>query len=129
MAIPADHIRLKRAYEAPARTDGTRILVDRLWPRGLSKDRAALDHWFKDIAPSSGLRQWFGHDPARWPRFRSRYTLELRGHPDLLRQLRVLARRGRITLVYAAHDVKRNNAVVIRAVLLGRRPPRRTSPR
>jgi uncharacterized protein YeaO (DUF488 family) len=118
--IAATRIRLKRAYEPPARGDGTRILVDRLWPRGIRKEDAAIGHWAKTIAPSGTLRTWFGHDPARWPEFRRRYAAELRGHPDELSELRALARRGPVTLVFAAHDEAHNNAVVLRNVLLGR---------
>ena len=118
--VPAANVRLKRAYEKPARGDGTRILIDRLWPRGVSKADAELDHWLKEIAPSTELRQWFGHDPERWPEFRRRYAAEIRRHPDELEQLRVLARKGPITLVYSAHDELHNDAVVLRSLLLGR---------
>lgn len=111
---------MKRAYEAPAADDGARILVDRLWPRGLRKTDAAIDLWIKDIAPSTGLRKWFGHDPARWPEFRQRYVEEIERHPEQLDELRTRARTGRITLVFAAHDEAHNNAVVLRDVLLGR---------
>ena len=120
-SIPAANVRLKRAYEKPARGDGTRILVDRLWPRGVRKSDAQLDHWAKEIAPSTALRKWFGHDPARWPEFRRRYAEEIRKHPGKLRELRSLAREGPITLVYSAHDERYNDAVVLRGVLLGRR--------
>jgi uncharacterized protein YeaO (DUF488 family) len=82
-SVPAANVKLKRAYESPAAEDGTRILVDRLWPRGLTKEKAALDQWMKDIAPSTELRKWFGHDPARWREFRRRYAGELRHKPDL----------------------------------------------
>ncbi|MGV8939935.1 MAG: DUF488 domain-containing protein [Lysobacter sp.] len=119
--IPADNIRLKRAYEDPADTDGVRILVDRLWPRGISKEAAALDQWMKDIAPSSALRKWFGHDPARWQEFQQRYEVDLRGHSEQLAELRAAARQGPITLVYSAHDELHNDAVVLRRVLLGRK--------
>jgi len=114
----AAKIKLKRAYEAPAASDGTRILIDRLWPRGVKKADAAIDEWMKDIAPSSALRKWFGHDPARWQEFRRRYLKELRGHPDALERLRALARQGPITLVFAAHDEAHNDAVVLRDVLV-----------
>ena len=100
--VPAGNIKLKRAYEAPAPEDGMRILVDRLWPRGLSKHRAAIDQWMKDISPSTKLRKWFGHDPSRWDEFRRRYAKEVHQHPELLDQLRSLAREGPITLVYSA---------------------------
>ena len=118
--IAAAGVRLKRAYQPPARGDGTRILVDRLWPRGVRKVDAAIDHWAKTIAPRNALRTWFGHDPGRWQEFRRRYAAELRGHPDELAELRALARHGPITLVFAAHDEAHNNAVVLRDVLLGR---------
>jgi uncharacterized protein YeaO (DUF488 family) len=117
--IAADNIRLKRAYEQPVPADGTRILIDRLWPRGVTKAAAALDQWVKDIAPSTALRKWFGHDPARWEEFRSRYIAEIREHPDALRNLRDQARQGPITLVYSAHDEAHNDAVVLRDILLG----------
>ncbi|HUH91115.1 MAG TPA: DUF488 domain-containing protein [Lysobacter sp.] len=120
--IPADNIRLKRAYEKPADADGVRILVDRLWPRGVSKEAAALDQWMKDIAPSSALRKWFGHDPALWPEFQQRYEVELRDHSERLAELRAAARKGPITLVYSAHDELHNDAVVLRRFLLGRKP-------
>jgi uncharacterized protein YeaO (DUF488 family) len=119
--IVARNVRLKRAYEPPAPDDGERILVDRLWPRGVSRADAALDAWMKDIAPSTALRQWFAHDPARWDMFRDRYAEELRGHADLVEQLRERARRGPITLVYSAHDAEHNDAVVLRDIVLGRR--------
>ena len=102
--IPAANVKLKRAYEFPVATDGTRILIDRLWPRGISKEKAALDQWIKEIAPSAKLRKWFGHDPARWDEFRRRYATEVHDNAALLDQLRSLARRGPITLVYSAHD-------------------------
>ena len=117
--IRTDSVRLKRAYEHPAAEDGTRILVDRLWPRGLRKEDAAIDQWAKELAPSTGLRKWFGHEPARWPQFRERYSAELREHSAQLDELRKLARRGRITLIYAAHDEEHNDAVVLREMLLG----------
>jgi uncharacterized protein YeaO (DUF488 family) len=116
--VPASNVRLKRAYEPAAADDGTRILIDRLWPRGISKERAAIDQWMKDIAPSTQLRKWFGHDPARWEEFRRRYAKEIRQHADLLEQLRVLARQGQITLVYSARDEKRNDAVELRELIL-----------
>jgi uncharacterized protein YeaO (DUF488 family) len=126
--LAAKNIEVKRAYEPPAAGDGTRILVDRLWPRGLSKADAAIDQWMKDIAPSAELRKWFGHDPARWQEFRKRYADEIRGHRDQLDELRACARSGRITLVFAAHDEAHNNAVVLRDVLLGRTGARSPRP-
>jgi uncharacterized protein YeaO (DUF488 family) len=122
--IKAASITLKRAYERAAPSDGRRILIDRLWPRGVSKARAALDGWMKEIAPSTELRQWFGHDPALWPEFRRRYAGEIRRHPEQLRELRRVAADGRLTLVYSAHDEAHNDAVVLRAALLGRWPKR-----
>jgi uncharacterized protein YeaO (DUF488 family) len=118
--IPARRVRLKRAYRPAAAADGTRILVDRLWPRGVSKSAAAIDLWMKEVAPSTALRQWFAHDPARWPEFRRRYAAELRGHRDQLATLRALARRKTVTLVFAARDEEHNDAVVLRDILLGR---------
>src|SRR4029079_60645 len=118
--VPDDNVRLKRAYEPPAADDGIRILVDRLWPRGLSKQRAAIDQWMKDISPSTELRKWFGHDTSRWDEFRRRYAKELRQHHELLDQLRSLAREGPITLVYSARDEAHNDAVELRQVILGR---------
>lgn len=118
--IVAENIKLKRAYDDVHSGDGTRILVDRLWPRGVSKVDAAIDLWAKDIAPSTGLRKWFGHNPDRWPEFRRRYSEEMRQHRERLDELRALAQRGRITLVFAAHDSAHNDAVVLREILLGR---------
>ena len=117
--IAADHVKLKRAYEPPAPEDGTRILIDRLWPRGLSKKDAALDLWMKEIAPTTELRKWFAHDPARWEEFRRRYADELHENGELLKELRTLARQGPVTLVYSAHDEAHNDAIVLRDVLLG----------
>jgi uncharacterized protein YeaO (DUF488 family) len=114
---PAKNVKLKRAYERPAADDGSRVLVDRLWPRGLKKATARIDHWFKDIAPSTELRKWFGHDPERWDEFRRRYATELKQHADQLAEIRELARRGPVTLVYAAKDEQHNDAVVLRTVL------------
>ena len=118
--ITAANVRLKRAYEPSAAGDGTRILIDRLWPRGVKKVDAAIDHWAKDIAPSTALRKWFGHDPARWQEFRSRYAAEVHAHPEQLGELRALAQQGPITLVYSARDEVHNDAVVLRDFLLGR---------
>jgi uncharacterized protein YeaO (DUF488 family) len=114
----AGNVHLKRAYEAPSASDGVRVLVDRLWPRGVRKADAAIDHWFKDLSPSTGLRKWFAHDPARWEEFRRRFTHELAGHADQLDRLRDMARSGPVTLVYSAHDTEHNDAVVLRGVLL-----------
>jgi uncharacterized protein YeaO (DUF488 family) len=117
--VPVDNVKLKRAYERPAADDGMRILVDRLWPRGISKERAAIDQSMKEISPSTELRKWFGHDPARWNEFRRRYAKEVRQNTDLLDQLRSLARQGPITLVYSAHDEEHNDAVELRHLILG----------
>ena len=113
-------VRLKRAYEQPSPEDGTRVLVDRLWPRGVSKAEAAIDHWAKEIAPSPELRKWFGHDPGRWQEFRRRYRREIDGHSEELGRLRDLVRRGTVTLVFAARDEEHNDAVVLREVLLSK---------
>jgi uncharacterized protein YeaO (DUF488 family) len=118
--VVAANVRLKRAYNAPGPDDGTRILIDRLWPRGIMKANAAIDMWAKDIAPSTTLRKWFGHDPARWQEFRRRYSDEIHRHRDRLDELRALARSGRITLVFSAHDEIHNDAIVLRDILLGR---------
>lgn len=118
--ITANHIKLKRAYERPSDEDGVRVLVERLWPRGLKKSHAAIAKWAKETAPSTDLRKWFGHDPARWDEFRQRYVEELRRHPDELGELRDMARQGTITLVFSTHDAVHNNAIVLRDILLGR---------
>jgi len=116
----ADNVRLKRAYDPADGNDGRRILVDRLWPRGVSKAEADIDEWVKELAPSTALRKWFGHDPERWPQFRHRYAREIRGHAELLAHVRDLARKGPITLVYSARDEAHNDAIVLRDVVLGR---------
>jgi len=115
-------IKLKRVYESASRTDGTRILVDRLWPRGLRKEDAAIDHWCKDLASSTALRQWFGHDPERWEEFRKRYKAELAKQPQALAVLRSMVLKGTITLLFAAHDELHNNAVVLSKLLRAKRP-------
>ncbi len=117
--IPAAHLRLKRVYEPPAREDGVRILVDRLWPRGLSKQDAAVDHWMKEIAPSTELRKWFGHAPDRWPEFQRRYREELREQAAALERIREMAKDEVVTLLFGARDEAHNDAVVLREVLLG----------
>lgn len=117
--IKTGDVQLKRAYQPAAAVDGTRILIDRLWPRGVSKVKAAVDLWLKEIAPSTELRQWFGHDPARWQEFRNRYAREVHANGEALAQLRALARQGPVTLVYSAHDQLHNDAVVLRDILLG----------
>lgn len=110
------NVMLKRAYESPTRTDGERILVDRLWPRGLAKVKANIDLWLKDVGPSTELRQWFGHDPKKWPEFKKRYRAELKGNP-VLSELRARSRQSDITLVYAAKDHLHNNAVVLKEIV------------
>ena len=117
--IAPHNVKLKRAYEPPTPDDGTRILIDRLWPRGLKKTDAAIDQWMKVIAPSTELRKWFGHDPERWQEFRRRYRSEVQEHPEELDRLRTLAQHGQITLVFSAHDEAHNDAVVLRELLLG----------
>jgi len=110
-------IRLKRAYEPASARDGYRVLVDRLWPRGVSKKQAKLDEWAKELAPSSQLREWFGHEPSRFPEFRRRYIDELRADAPRLKELRRRARTRTLTLVYSAHDSEHNDAVVLAEVL------------
>jgi uncharacterized protein YeaO (DUF488 family) len=107
-------IKLKRAYEAASANDGLRILVERLWPRGVTKRKAQIDLWLKDLAPSPELRQWYGHDPARWPSFRKRYWAELKRHGDVPRLLQYVAQGQTVTFVYAASDEERNSALVLR---------------
>ncbi len=116
--IPASHVRIKRAYEPPAHDDGARILIDRLWPRGVKKESLVLSQWMKELAPSTELRKWFGHDPALWPEFRKRYAAELHARTDLVDALRKMARSGVVTLVYSAHDEAHNDAVVLQEFLL-----------
>ena len=109
--------RLKRIYDPPSPQDGRRVLVERLWPRGLRKADAALDEWLRDIAPSPELRRWYGHDPDRWPAFRERYRAELADKPELLARLRSYRQEGPVTLLFAARDTERNSAVVLRELL------------
>jgi uncharacterized protein YeaO (DUF488 family) len=106
-------VRIKRVYDPAERGDGYRILIDRLWPRGVSRERARLDEWARDLAPSDGLRKWFNHDPKRFPEFRQRYREELRGHIDRIDDLRVRASHGPVTIVYGARDTEHNDAVVV----------------
>jgi uncharacterized protein YeaO (DUF488 family) len=113
------NLRLKRAYEPADESDGLRVLVDRLWPRGVSKAQARIDCWMKDIAPSAELRTWFGHDPDRWDEFQDRYLAELAGHREQIDELRKRAGRGPVTLVYSARDELHNDAVVLRRFLVG----------
>ena len=111
------NIKLKRVYEKPDKEDGFRILVDRLWPRGLTKEKASVDLWLKEIAPSAELRKWFGHDPAKWKNFRARYETEIRHNTNLFTVLQQKAREGTITLVYGARDKKHNEALVLKQLL------------
>jgi uncharacterized protein YeaO (DUF488 family) len=110
-------IRLKRAYEPAASSDGYRVLIDRLWPRGVSRERAKLDEWERELPPSTRLRQWFGHDPSRFEEFRRRYIEELRDQRPRLTELRRVARSGTLTLVYSARDTEHNDAVVLAEIL------------
>jgi uncharacterized protein YeaO (DUF488 family) len=114
--MPLD-VRVKRIYAPPGKDDGYRVLVDRLWPRGASRERAHLDEWAKELAPSDELRRWFAHDPARFAEFRRRYRAELSPHADQLADLRRRAKSGPLTIVYAARDEEHNNAVVLAELL------------
>jgi uncharacterized protein YeaO (DUF488 family) len=114
-------IHVKRVYQEPSSQDGVRILVDRLWPRGLTKERAAVDLWLKDVAPSTELRKWFGHDPAKWKEFQVRYRKELRKKQDALKLLKQKSDEHTVTLVYGARDEEHNEAVVLKRLLEDRR--------
>jgi uncharacterized protein YeaO (DUF488 family) len=132
-------IRIKRTYDAPARGDGRRILVERLWPRGMKKDALDVDAWLKEVAPSPDLRKWFGHRVGRWGEFRRRYRIELDARPDAWAPILKAEKRGNVTLLFSAHDVLHNGALVLRDYLLdrlagppggaraGRRPASRTT--
>jgi len=111
-------LKIKRIYDPPTAEDGKRVLVDRLWPRGMAKDEARIDEWLKEIAPSDELRKWFGHDPARWEEFRKRYREELKAHGDLLDKLRSEAQKGTVTILFAAKDEEHNNALVLKELLI-----------
>ena len=110
------NVMLKRAYESPAETDGQRIIVDRLWPRGVAKAKAGIDLWLKEVAPSTELRKWFAHDPDKWAEFKTRYRAELKGNGALV-ELKALARQGDITLICGARDQLNNEAVVLKQIL------------
>ena len=112
-------IQLKRAYEPPGKQDGARLLVERLWPRGLTKEKAGIDEWFKDVAPSQGLRKWYAHDVKKWEAFRKRYLDELRGNPEAVDRLRERVKAGPVTFVYAAKDEAHNSAVLLKEFLEG----------
>jgi uncharacterized protein YeaO (DUF488 family) len=114
-------IQLKRVYEKPSRKDGLRILVDRLWPRGLTKEHAAVNLWLKDVAPSTQLRKWFGHDAARWKEFQTRYRKELRSNKEPIELLKQKSKEHTVTLVYGARDEEHNEALVLKKILEGRR--------
>jgi uncharacterized protein YeaO (DUF488 family) len=111
------HVKLKRVYDTAARSDGHRILVDRIWPRGVARGELRLADWIKDAAPSDGLRKWFGHEPAKWPEFKRRYFRELDRHPDALAPLVEQSRAGTMTLVFAARDAEHSNAAALKEYL------------
>jgi len=110
-------VNLKRAYEAPARSDGQRVLVDRVWPRGITKEEILIDDWVKDVAPSTALRKWFNHEPPKWNEFKRRYFQELEERPDALKRLLAKARAGTMTLVFGAKDTAHNNAMALKEYL------------
>jgi uncharacterized protein YeaO (DUF488 family) len=112
-------IQIKRIYEPPARSDGMRILVDRLWPRGVARDGARIDAWIKDVAPSDALRRWYSHDPEKWPEFRARYIVELKNNPAVIELHDMAAKSKTLTLLFAAKDNLRNNATVLHEFLSG----------
>ena len=113
-------ITVKRAYEPVSARDGTRFLVERLWPRGISKAKLRIEAWLKDVGPSTELRKWFSHDPDKWVDFRKRYRRELDAHPEAWQPIASAARRGRVTLVYSSHDTEHNNAVALQEYLEGK---------
>jgi uncharacterized protein YeaO (DUF488 family) len=125
-------IKLKRAYEPVSATDGVRVLVERLWPRGLSKEALQLDEWIREVGPTTALRKWFAHDPAKWSQFRSRYHRELDAHPESWQPILSASKRRTVTLVYSSRDQEHNNAVALRDYLLAktrrRVPPGQSSP-
>ncbi len=112
-------ISLKRVYEAPSKEDGIRILVERLWPRGLTKEGAKTDLWLKDIAPSTQLRKWFGHDPKKWPEFKEKYWADLDNNKEGLAMLKEQIKKGHVTFVYSAKDTEHNSAVALKEYVLG----------
>lgn len=117
--MPSHRIELRRIYDEPEKGEGTRVLVDRVWPRGISKDEADLDHWFKELAPSTELRRWFGHDPKLWAAFKQKYRKELKGEDkrEKLEELAELAASGPVTLLFGARDTEHNQAVVLGEIL------------
>lgn len=117
-------VKVKRVYESIQRSDGTRFLVERLWPRGMKKEQLKLDAWLKDVAPSHSLRRWFGHDPLKWTAFQKKYRAELSDNPDAWKPILEAAKRGRVTLLYSSRDTEHNNALVLKSFLeerLGKR--------
>jgi len=121
-------IKLKRVYAPAASDDGMRFLVERLWPRGIKKTELQMQAWLKDVAPSTDLRQWFGHDPAKWSDFRKRYFRELSANPDAVEPILTAAKRGTVTLLYSSHDTEHNNAVALKEFIEGqskKRTPRK----
>ncbi len=122
-------IQLKRAYDSASPQDGKRFLVERLWPRGVKKTALPLEGWLKEVAPSTELRQWFGHDPAKWDEFRRRYFAELNQRPEVWERLVQLSQRGRVTLIYSSHDEEHNNAVALKRFLEDQMQQRKTTKR
>ncbi len=118
---PTPSIAIKRVYAPPAAKDGRRLLAERLWPRGIKKAALKLDGWLRDVAPSTALRQWFGHDPARWEEFQRRYRAELDAHPEAWRPILDAAMAGPVTLLFSSRDIEHNNVVALRAYLLLKR--------
>jgi uncharacterized protein YeaO (DUF488 family) len=110
-------IHIKRAYDPATKSDGTRILVERLWPRGIKKEALKLNGWLKEVAPSTELRKWFSHDPAKWPEFQRRYRADLDQHPDAWQPILDAAKKGRVTLLFSSHDAEHNNVVALKAYL------------
>lgn len=113
----ADVVKVKRVYESIGRSDGTRFLVERFWPRAVKKEKLKLEAWLKDVAPSDSLRRWFGHDPTKWEEFQQRYRAELQANPGALQPLMQAAKQGNVTLLYSARDTEHNNALVLKAYL------------
>ncbi|MCC6414375.1 MAG: DUF488 domain-containing protein [Opitutaceae bacterium] len=123
----SNRLQIKRAYDPAAKTDGMRLLVERLWPRGIKKEALRLDGWLKDAAPSTELRLWFSHDPAKWPEFQRRYEAELKQRPDAWQPILDAAKQGKVTLLFSSHDAEHNNVVALRR-FLKKRAKRRASP-
>ncbi len=122
-------IRTKRVYDPPSPDDGTRVLVDRIWPRGVSKEKANVDEWAKEVAPSNELRKWFGHDPDKWKEFERRYFAELKKNPDVRKEVLPPGHKATVTLVFGARDTEHNNAVALKSYLEGRASSKRTGSR